>query len=306
MHILSAEQFDRKYLEKLFASTARIRQAFKTNRTEIFKRHQHKQVSLLFYEPSTRTRLSFAHAAMHLGMKVSSTENARDFSSAAKGETIEDTVRVLNEYHPDLIVIRHHETGAVDRAAAVSDVPIINAGDGKSEHPTQSLLDMFTIYDRLERADKLRVVLGGDLLHGRTARSLAKMLACFKDNHLVFNSIPELQMADDVKEYLDKNGVTYEEVSDMKTAFQGADVVYWTRLQKERLPEGVHVDQTYVVDEKAMSYLPKTAVVMHPLPRVGEITTSVDEDPRAAYFEQAGNGMWLRMALMDEILSKNQ
>ncbi len=240
---------------------------------------------------------------MHLGIAVSSTENARDFSSATKGETIEDTIQVLNQYKPDIIVIRHHETGAVARAAAVSEVPILNAGDGKGEHPTQSLLDMFTIYDQLGKTNGLKVVLGGDLLHGRTVRSLAKLLACFDNNHIVFNTIPELQMADDIKEYLHQKNVTFEEVSDMKKAFTGADVVYWTRLQKERLPEGVQINQTYTINEKAMQYLPDSAIVMHPLPRVNEITKQVDNDPRTKYFTQAGNGMWVRMALMDQILS---
>lgn len=302
MHILSAEQFDRKYLEDLFFATREVKKQFLQDRHTLAKTHSGKQVSLLFYEPSTRTRLSFAHGALHLGAAISSTENARDFSSAAKGETIEDTIRVLNQYRPDIIVIRHHETGAVARAANVSEAPIINAGDGKGEHPTQSLLDMFTIAQEAGRVDNLKVVLGGDLLHGRTVRSLAKMLACFKNNHIVFNSIPELQMADDVKSYLKEKSVSFEEVSDMKVAFKDADVVYWTRLQKERLPEGVEINQTYAIDKKAMGYLPSSAIVMHPLPRVGEILAEVDDDPRAKYFEQAGNGMWVRMALMDQLL----
>lgn len=302
MHILSADQFTKKQLEELFSLTDSLKKQFKSDKTKLRQTHEGKILITLFYEPSTRTRLSFAAAAAHLGISVISTENAREFSSAAKGETIEDTARVLEQYHPDAIVIRHHETGEVARAAAVTDVPVINAGDGKGEHPTQSLLDSYTIWDHHKKLSNLRVVIGGDLLHGRTARSLAKVLACFEGNHLVFNTIPELQMADDIKEYLDQNGVTYEEESDMKKAFADADVVYWTRLQKERLPEGVHIEQTYTIDTKAMSYLPDRAIVMHPLPRVDEITTEVDMDPRARYFEQAGNGMFVRMALLDKIL----
>lgn len=302
MHILSADQFTKKQLEDLFTLTDNIKQRFKIDRDKLRRAHEGKILVTLFYEPSTRTRLSFAAAAAHLGVTVISTENAREFSSAAKGETIEDTARVLEQYHPDAIVIRHHETGEVARAAAVTDVPVINAGDGKGEHPTQSLLDAYTIWDHHKKLSNLRIVLGGDLLHGRTARSLAKILTCFEGNHLVFNTIPELQMADDIKEYLDKHGVTYEEEPDMKRAFTGADVVYWTRLQKERLPEGVHIEQTYAIDTKAMSYLPDGAIVIHPLPRVDEITTEVDIDPRAKYFDQAGNGMFVRMALLDQIL----
>lgn len=303
MHILSADQFTKKQLEELFALTDSIRSEFHSNKAKLADRHTGKTLITLFYEPSTRTRLSFAAAAAHLGIVVISTENAREFSSAAKGETIEDTARVLEQYHPDAIVIRHHETGEVARAAAVTKVPIINAGDGKGEHPTQSLLDSYTIWNHHKKLSGLRIVLGGDLLHGRTARSLAKIIACFEGNHIVFNTIPELQMADDIKEYLNEQEVTYEEEPDMKKAFAGADVVYWTRLQKERLPEGVHIEQTYAIDKKAMSYLPDTAIVMHPLPRVDEIKTEVDADPRAKYFDQAGNGMFVRMALLDQILS---
>ena len=305
MHILSSEQFDRAELEELFMRTDQIQKDFETNRKALAKRHRGKQATLLFYEPSTRTRLSFAHGANHLGMSVNSTENAREFSSAAKGETIEDTIRVLNEYHPDVVIIRHHETGEVAKAAAVSNVPVINAGDGKGEHPTQSLLDCYTIWKKYNKITGLKIVIGGDLLHSRTARSLAKTLACFEGNTLIFNSIPELAMADDIKEYLQDKGVKFEEVGDMKQAFTGADVVYWTRLQKERLPEGIKINQSFVIDEKAMNYLPKHAIVMHPLPRVDEITKQVDADPRAHYFKQAGNGMFVRMALLDQILSKS-
>jgi aspartate carbamoyltransferase catalytic subunit len=302
MHILSADQFTKKQLEELFTLTDSIKSQFLEDKSKLLKKHEGKVLITLFYEPSTRTRLSFATAAAHMGMSIISTENAREFSSAAKGETIEDTARVLEQYYPDAIVIRHHETGEVARAAAATKIPIINAGDGKGEHPTQSLLDMYTIWDSHKKHSGLKVVLGGDLLHGRTARSLAKLLTCFDGNHIVFNTIPELQMADDIKEYLDQRGVTYEEEPDMKRAFKNADVVYWTRLQKERLPEGVHVDQTYRIDKKAMSYLLDSAIVLHPLPRVDEIDVEVDDDPRACYFDQAGNGMFVRMALLDTIL----
>lgn len=303
MHILSADQFTKQQLEALFARTEQIRDLFQSDRAAVQQLHSGKLAALLFYEPSTRTRLSFAAAAAHLGVQTMSTENAREFSSAAKGETIEDTSRVLSQYHPDVVIIRHHETGEVEKASKVSAVPIINAGDGKGEHPTQSLLDVYTIWRHHKKLTGLKVVIGGDLLHGRTARSLVKTLACFEGNHIIFNSIPALQMADDVKEYLTDHGVTFEEQSDMKKAFTGADVVYWTRLQKERLPEGIQITQTFRIDAKAMGYLPKKAIVMHPLPRVDEITVEVDQDPRAIYFEQAGNGMFVRMALLDQILS---
>jgi aspartate carbamoyltransferase catalytic subunit len=167
------------------------------------------------------------------------------------------------------------------------------------------LLDTYTIWRAKKRLTGLKIVIGGDLLYGRAARSLAKVLACFEENEVVFVSIPELQMADDVKDYLTKKGVNFSETDNMQEAFEGADVVYWTRLQKERLPKGVEVTQSFTIDTVAMQWLPKDAIVMHPLPRVDEITTEVDDDSRAHYFEQAGNGMFIRMALLDQLLSKS-
>lgn len=304
MHILSAEQFSRPEIEEIFEATDAIKHDYCQNKQELTQRHLGREAIMLFYEPSTRTRLSFESGAKKIGISPTSTENAGTTSSAIKGESVEDTMHMLNEYMPDLVVIRHNETGGVARASTVANMPVINAGDGKGEHPTQSLLDAYTIWQNHGRLDNLKVVMGGDLLQGRTVRSLSKILSLFDRNQIIFNSIPELQMADDIKAYLKTRGTKYEEVSDMKKAFEDADVVYWTRLQKERLPEGTKINQTYSIDQKAMSYLPDSAIVMHPLPRVDEIHTEVDNDPRAKYFEQAGNGMWLRMALMDKILSQ--
>lgn len=305
MHILTADQFNKTDLEKLFEATDKIKTDYKSDRNKLAKKHEGKEAVMLFYEPSTRTRLSFESGSKKIGISPTSTENAGTTSSAVKGETIEDTMHMLNEYMPDLVVIRHNETGGVARAASVAKMPVINAGDGKGEHPTQSLLDTYTIWQNHGKLEGLKIVMGGDLLQGRTVRSLSKLVSLFKGNHIVFNSIPELQMANDIKDYLTEQGTSFEEEPDMKTAFQDADVVYWTRLQKERLPEGVEIKQTYSIDKKAMSYLPKSAIVMHPLPRVDEINKEVDSDPRTKYFEQAGNGMWVRMALMDQIISSH-
>lgn len=306
MHILSAEQFDRGGLEEIFEATDQIRSDYDESRVVLAARHAGKRAAILFYEASTRTKSSFTQAAQSMGVSCDTHDNAGQFSSAAKGETIEDTVQMFNQYGTDVLVIRHNETGGVARAAEVAHMPVINAGDGKGEHPTQSLLDAYTIWKNHKTLDGLRIVIGGDLTHGRTARSLAKTLALFEGNHLIFNSIPELQMGHDVKEYLEARGTSYEETEDMKTAFKDADVVYWTRLQRERLPEGFKVNQSFVIDEKAMSYLSDRATVMHPLPRVDEIDKKVDVDPRAKYFEQAGNGMWVRMALLDMLLTQTQ
>lgn len=308
MHVLSADQFERDTLGALFEHASELREQLQdtAGRRELATRHIGEQVCSLFYEPSTRTRLSFETAAEKLGMGVISTENAEMFSSAAKGETLEDTIRVLDGYDYSAIVLRHKETGTADRAASVSNTPIINAGDGAGEHPTQSLLDVFTIYDQRGRLDNLNITIGGDLQNGRTARSLAKMLSKYNGNHLTLVSVPELEMGEDIKILLDESGTTYEETADMSEALRSADVVYWTRLQKERLnnPDAVP-SGGFTIDQKALEIMPSDSIIMHPLPRVGEITPEVDADKRAVYFEQAENGLYIRMALLDSIASGN-
>ena len=259
----------------------------------------------LFYEPSTRTRVSFESGAVKMGIGVVSTENAGEFSSAAKGETLEDTIRVLGEYNVDLLVMRHHETGAAARAAAVapSHMSVINAGDGKGEHPTQALLDAYTIREHLDRLSDANIVLGGDLRNGRTARSLAKLLARYPGNEFTFVSTPGFEMGDDIKDFLDDHGARWSETSDVHAAAEDADVMYWTRLQRERLEgEGATQEQSLIIDQSVLDVMNPKAVIMHPLPRVGEITPDVDDDPRAQYFRQAGNGLYVRMALLDYLL----
>ncbi len=308
-HILSIEQFDSAQLEALFTESDQFRDqmANPEQRRELATRYAGHQLCSLFYEPSTRTRFSFEKAGANFGMTTIGTENAREFSSAAKGETLEDTIRVLNEYGFDIIVLRHHETGATTRAASISEIPIINAGDGAGEHPTQALLDGYTIFREFGRLDNLRVVIGGDLANGRTARSVAQLLSGYSDNHISFVSIPELQIGEDIKQTLRESGTTFEETADMYDALREADIVYWTRLQKERLenpdviPEG-----GFTLDALALEVLPESAMIMHPLPRVDEIDPQVDADPRAKYFSQAGNGLYIRMALIDNILKSSQ
>ena len=307
-HILSAEQFDHPQLEGFFMSADRMRdidQRTPHERRALASRHIGRQLISLFYEPSTRTRLSFELAAAKLGIGYVSTENAREFSSAAKGETLEDTIRVLGEYNADILVMRHHETGAAARAAAVSPehITVVNAGDGKGEHPTQALLDAYTIREQLGRLADTRVVLGGDLRNGRTARSLAKLLAQYPNNIFNFVSTSGFAMGDDIKDYLDNHGVLWSETSDVHRAVQDADVVYWTRLQRERLGGELTQEQSLVIDQSVLDVMNPNAIIMHPLPRVGEITTDVDADPRAQYFRQAGNGLYLRMTLLDHLLT---
>jgi aspartate carbamoyltransferase catalytic subunit len=305
-HVLSVSQFDTSELEDIFFRAKSIEKQLKdeSSAAKLARKHFSKQVCTLFYEPSTRTRLSFETAALKLGMGVVSTENAAGFSSAAKGETIEDTINVLNGYGLSAVIIRHTDNNAAKKAASVSHMPIINAGTGTGEHPTQALLDAYTIKKQFGRLDNLKVVAGGDLKYGRTIRSLCRLLALYPNNHISFVSTPELQMEDDIKQLFKKSGTTYDETDDMNNVFPKTDVVYWTRLQKERLENPGSINSGgFILTKDNISKLPKEAIILHPLPRVDEIHPEVDKDPRAKYFEQAGNGLYIRMALLDRIAS---
>lgn len=301
-HIVDVGQFDRPEIETLFATADRMRDMprFSAPLAGL-------TLATIFYEPSTRTRLSFETAMHRLGGNVISTENAREFSSAIKGETVEDTIRIVNGY-ADAIVIRHYEQGAAHRAASVSGVPILNAGDGPGEHPTQALLDLYTIGHELGRIDNLKVALVGDLRFGRTARSLARMLKLTTGAEIVFVSPPAVPMGEDVRQELTEAGIPFHDEPDLEAVLPYVDVVYQTRVQKERFPSADEYEAVrgqYVIDAESMGLLAPGAIVMHPLPRVDEITTDVDSDPRAAYFRQAHNGVYIRMALLEHVLSDN-
>ncbi len=302
-HIIEAQQFDREILEFLFETASSMEEIARNGGSDILKG---KKMISLFYEPSTRTRISFEMAMYHLGGAVISTENARDFSSAAKGETIEDTIRVLNSYLPDVIVMRHYESGSAKRAALVSDVPIINAGDGPGQHPTQALLDLYTIQKELGQIDGMTVTMVGDLANGRTVRSLCYLLAKFRDIKIRFVSPDVVRMKQDIKDYLDEHNIPYEEIDDLAEAVRDCNVVYQTRIQKERFGDRIEdyykAKGIYIIDKKIMEIMNKDAIVMHPLPRLDEISTEIDSDPRAAYFRQAQNGLFIRMALLKTII----
>ncbi len=298
-HIVAVEQFEREWVLSLFESAERMKSVKSSD--ELLR---DRILATLFYEPSTRTRLSFESAMLRLGGQVVSTENAREFSSAIKGETVEDTVRIVAGY-ADGIVIRHHEQGAAVRAAAVSPVPIVNGGDGPGEHPTQALLDFYTIQDELGQLDDLKVALVGDLRFGRAVRSLALMFRLTRNVELLFVSPAEVPMGDDIRHALDAAGVRYRDEPDLGKALSVADVVYQTRIQRERFvtqSEFQAAQGIYVIDEVSMGLLGPHAIVMHPLPRVDEIRPEVDLDPRAAYFRQAQNGVFIRMALLHQLL----
>jgi aspartate carbamoyltransferase catalytic subunit len=300
-HVISSQQFSRTILEELFARSEEI----KREPHRFMGRLNGRVMAALFYEPSTRTRLSFDAAMLRLGGQTMGTDNAREFSSSAKGETLEDTIRIVSGY-ADVIVLRHYEEGAARRAAAVSSVPIINAGDGPGQHPTQALLDLYTIRDELGRIDGVRVAMVGDLANGRTVRSLSYLLSKFKDIKLWFVAPPQVAMRDDLKAHLDEHNVPWVETEDLESVLPEVDVVYQTRIQKERFadPEAYNaLKGIYRIDKASLALMRKYAILMHPLPRVDEISPEVDDDPRAAYFRQARNGLHIRMALLDRLLS---
>lgn len=298
-HIVAVEQFQREYILSLFEEADRMR-SIRASSGHL----RDRILATLFYEPSTRTRLSFESAMLRLGGQVVSTENAREFSSAIKGESVEDTVRIVAGY-ADGIVIRHHEQGAAARAAAASPVPVINGGDGPGEHPTQALLDFYTIQNELGSLDGLKVALVGDLRFGRAVRSLALMFRLTKGSELVFVSPDAVPMGEDVRDALSGAGVSFRDEPDLNAALRDVDVVYQTRIQRERFatPEEYRAAQgVYVIDQESLGLLGARSIIMHPLPRVDEIDPAVDADPRAAYFRQAQNGVFIRMALLNQLL----
>jgi aspartate carbamoyltransferase catalytic subunit len=299
-HILSVEQFDRAWLLNLLEHAAYLRGL---PRSAQRSRLANRILATVFYEPSTRTRLSFESAMARLGGSVLTVENANESSSATKGESIEDTARMLAGY-ADAIAMRHPEAGMPERASRVVDIPVINAGDGAREHPTQALLDLYTIQNELGRIDNLHVAIVGDLKFGRAPRSLARLLCQTEGNRITFLAPPTVPVGDDIKKALLAASVEFTEAESF-SAVADADVIYQTRIQRERFPDQESYERSrgyYVIDQRVMESLKHEAIVMHPLPRVDEIDPAVDEDPRAAYFRQAENGVYVRMALLEQLL----
>jgi aspartate carbamoyltransferase catalytic subunit len=305
-HILSVDQFNKKFMAEIFEATDKFKKSDKNTykKMDNSSLHLNKIMINMFYEPSTRTRFSFEIAAKKLGIEVIGTENAGEFSSAAKGETIEDTVKVFNEYGVDVIILRTQEEGITQRAAKVSKAAILNGGDGKGEHPTQALLDMYTIKSEMGRLENLKIAIGGDLMRGRTARSLAKLISKYPNNEIVFVSSDNLRIGEDIKSKLNETDTKYSETTNLKEALVKADVVYWTRMQLERSnASDKHLNQSqFKIDENALNVIPDHSIILHPLPRQGEIPESTDSDPRAKYFQQSGNGLYVRMALLNYLL----
>jgi aspartate carbamoyltransferase catalytic subunit len=298
-HVVESQQFTVPLLMELFDRSRGMERIVARGGSLDY---QHRIMATLFYAPSTRTRFSFEAAMHRLGGHVLSTEHARVFSSEMEGEQVEDSIRILGCYS-DVIVIRHHQAGGALRAAMVSPVPVINAGDGDGgQHPTQALLDLYTIY-RERTLNGLSVALIGELDKGRTARSLAYLLAKFERIKMFFVSPPETQMKPDILAYLDEHDVQYVQETDLDRVVGEVDVVYQTRIRPERLNDRATL-RRYAIDSSVLRRMKADALILHPLPRTVELDKSVDDDPRALYFRQARNGLYVRMALLTMLLEK--
>ena len=264
-------------------------------------------LATLFFEPSTRTRLSFESAMLTLGGQVLGFAGA-DSSSTTKGETLTDTIRVVSSYC-DIIAMRHPKEGAPMAAGLCSSVPIINAGDGGHNHPTQTLTDLMTIRREKGRLDHMAVGLCGDLKVGRTVHSLIGAMSRYPGVQFVLISPPELRVPDYILRALDEQSIPYHEVESMEEAMPELDVLYMTRVQKERFfneADYIRLKDTYILDPEKLQSAKKDLRILHPLPRVNEISTRVDADPRAVYFKQARNGRFVRMALIKTLLEDMQ
>jgi len=298
-HVIESQQFDKEALAEIFRVTRQM-EDIRPN-TDEARQLQGRIMSTLFYEPSTRTRLSFESAMARLGGTVLSTESAGEFSSAAKGESLEDSIRTVEAY-ADVIVLRHFQAGSAKKAAAAASVPILNAGDGPGQHPTQALLDVYTIQREIGRLDNIKIGMVGDLANGRTVRSLAYVLSMYDNVQMYFVAPDVVRMKVDIKTFLTEQGVEWHEVDDLKAVASDVDVLYQTRIQKERFqdrPEDYEKAKgKFIIDPGTMALMRDDAVVLHPLPRVDEIDPACDDDPRAAYFRQAKNGLYVRMALL--------
>jgi len=299
-HVVESQQFTVPLLMELFGRARGMEKVAARGGTLDY---QDRIMASLFYQPSTRTRFSFEAAMYRLGGKVLSTEQAGFFSSEVEGEQLEDTIRILGSYS-DVIVIRHTQAGGARRAAQVSPVPVINAGDGNGgQHPTQALLDLYTIY-RERPIDGLSIAFIGELDRGRTARSLAYLLSKFERVKIFFVSPPEMQMRADILEHLDERDVWFAQEHDAARVLPEVDVVYQTRIRPERMADR-EAHGRYTIDARVLRTMKQDALILHPLPRTVEIDKSVDEDPRAKYFTQATNGLYVRMALLTMLLDRD-
>jgi aspartate carbamoyltransferase catalytic subunit len=300
--ILHGNQFSKKDIHAIIEATADFEKEFKKKSSQTLLRG--KILATLFFEPSTRTRLSFETAMQRLGGGVISMGSVES-SSVAKGETLVDTVRTVSQY-ADVIVIRHPRTGSAREAADAVSTPIINAGDGAGQHPTQALLDIYTIYKELGSLKNLAVSMVGDLKNGRTVHALVELLSLFQAR-LHFVSPESLRMPEEITLSLKQKGIEIEETEDLLKAASHSNLIYMTRIQKERFADLSQYEQVkgrYIIDGEFLQRLKKRITILHPLPRVDEISPEVDAYPGAAYFRQVRNGVFVRMALVSMVLGK--
>jgi len=300
--ILHGNQFSKKEIDAIIKTAGYFEKALK--KKDSLNLLKGKILATLFFEPSTRTRLSFETAMQRLGGRVISMASAES-SSAAKGETVADTARTVDQY-ADVIVIRHPRIGSAKEAADAAEAPVINAGDGAGQHPTQALLDIYTIQKELGSLKNLRVSLVGDLKNGRTVHALVELLSLFRAK-LHFVSPESLRMPEEITSQLKERGIEVMETGDMKEAALASDLIYMTRIQKERfedLSEYERVKGSYIINEDLLKGLQKKMTILHPLPRVDEINPNVDAYPGAAYFRQVRNGVFVRMALLSMVMGK--
>ena len=300
--ILHGNQFSRKDIEEIIKMASHFEKGLKKKNSQTFLKG--KILATLFFEPSTRTRLSFETAMQRLGGGVVSLGSVES-SSVAKGETLKDTVKTVSQY-ADVIVIRHPRTGSAKEAADAVPIPIINAGDGTGQHPTQALLDIYTIKKELGSLKNLTISMVGDLKNGRTVHALVELLSLYQAK-FYFVSPNLLRMPEEISSSLRGKGMEVIETGDMAEAARASDLIYMTRVQKERfgdLSEYERVKGSYIINKAFLDRLKKRVIILHPLPRVDEISTDVDEYPGAAYFRQMRNGVFIRMALLAMILGK--
>ncbi len=299
-HLIDPLDFSQEEINSLLALAERIR----SDPAAYQDVAAHKKLATLFYEPSTRTRLSFEAAMLNLGGKTLGFPSDM-VSSASKGESVADTIRVVSCY-ADIVAMRHPKEGAPLRASRYSRVPVINAGDGGHQHPTQTMTDLMTIRTRMGRLDNLTIGLCGDLKFGRTVHSLIKTMARCKNVRFVLISPEELRVPDYIiKDVLEATGIEYKETRSLEESMPELDILYMTRVQKERFfneEDYIRLKNSYILTSEKMTLAKEKMAVLHPLPRVNEIALDVDDDPRAAYFEQVQNGVYVRMAIIMTLL----
>lgn len=300
-HIIESQQFTVPKIHELFDRVKEMEKILKRGGT---RDYENKILACLFYKPSTRTRFSFEAAMSRLGGKVLSTEHAEEFSSVIQGGMFEDTVRIVTNYC-DAIALRAPEAGGAKRAAAVSGVPIINAGDGAGgQHPTQALLELYTIFNECHTLDGLSIMFAGDLIEGRTVRSLAYLLGKYDRVKLFFVAPKEMQIKPDILEYLERRGVQYELSETGEGIVDRVDVAYQTMIPESRKADSKIDSSVYTINKSILSKMKYDSIIMHPLPRSVEIDPAIDNDKRAAYFRQTHNGLLVRMALLSMIFDK--